>query len=657
MIPDMDKRNVAIGLAGARVMTSGIWGSPTFTPGSFRNVNSLVEMLRAKSDVVSSFLNEQMGSATKERVNSYQPGSGDSNKLRVILADHLNRIISGDSVCDIPGFQTIRLKPETEKLRSQKPQGRGLIELNRLILEEVYYQELWWSRSWQPNAELCHPCHNLHIDRFEIIHDTKFANVATEMANQISFVSPSTVVRYHTIDWEDPWDFEKVYLALDDWVDGYPFDVDHERYLVHMVKGSFVQQICMFALAESRHIPGILVHNSPPEETTPHGKASLVDLDLGRYDRIAARFQSRQKDAVSVLKQGIETHNARFNELISEIERVAVNTSAPILLLGPTGAGKSELASRIYNLRKERKLVTGGFPSLNCGIIRGEAAKSELFGHVPGAYTGATHKRDGALLKAHKGVLFLDEIGALGIEEQALLLRALDTKRFRPYGSDDEQSSDFQLISATNQDLDKAVQTGAFREDLLARIQLWRYVLPGLKERTEDIAPNLDYELKRWTQENGKRVRMSKEVRAGFLRFATSPEAKWTAKFRDLRGIVERMATLADQGIITLAVLATEIDRIKQKWAREDESGEGIDAMLRSLLGAERFAKLDLIDRIQLSGVIHVCRESRTAPEAGRKLYAATRHAKSNDSDRVVKYLNQFALRFSDCTDVSSGNA
>jgi transcriptional regulatory protein RtcR len=226
----------------------------------------------------------------------------------------------------------------------------------------------------------------------------------------------------------------------------------------------------------------------------------------------------------------------------------------------------------------------------------------------------------------------------------------LDTKKFRPHGGDIEKSSDFQLVCATNMDLEKAVRTGAFRKDLLARIQLWSFELLGLKERPEDIEPNLDYELERWNREEGKRVRMSREVRAEFLRFAMSPEAKWTTNFRDLRGIVERMATLAEGGIITPAVLKTEMDRIKQRWAREGEAVEGSDAILRSLMGEDRLAKLDLIDRIQLSGVIQVCRECRSAAEAARKLFAASRDEKTNDSDRITKYLKQFGLHFSDCS-------
>ena len=628
-------------------MTPGIWGSPTFTPGSFRNVDSLVEKLRAKADAVSSFLHEQMDPATKECVDLYQPPSGDSKRLRAIVADHFNKVISGDSICDIPGFQTVRLKPETQRLRSQNPQGKDRILLNRLIIEGVYYEELWWNRNWQPNAELCHPSHGLQIDRFEIIHDSKFAHIATEIANQISFVSPFTTVQYHTIDWEDPWDFEEVYVALDDWVEGYHFDVDNECYMVHMVKGSDTQKVCMFALVESRHIPGILVHNSPPEEATPHGEVSLVDLDLAKYDRIAARFQLRQKAAELDLKMNIPTRNAGFNQLIARIEKVAESTTSPILLLGPPGAGKSNLAERIHNTRKKRRLVSGEFKAVDCATIRGDQAMSALFGHVKGAFTGATEDRQGALLEADKGSLLLDEIANLEMREQGLLLRALETKTVVPLGGGEKHAkkSDFRLISATNQDLEDAVRRGVFRADLFSRIKTWTFHLPGLQERPEDVEPNFDHELDCWEQKNGKRVRMSKEVREKYLRFATSPEAKWPGNFRELIDSVERMATFRENGAITPVVVEDEINLLKKSWSGADASGEGSDAMLRSLMGEDRLAKLDLIDRIQLSGVIQVCRECRSAAEAARRLYL---ERTTNDSDRVTKYLKHFGLHFLD---------
>ncbi|HTN89068.1 MAG TPA: sigma 54-interacting transcriptional regulator, partial [Sorangium sp.] len=171
---------------------------------------------------------------------------------------------------------------------------------------------------------------------------------------------------------------------------------------------------------------------------------------------------------------------------------MAIASRAPILLMGPTGAGKSQLARKIYDLKKGRRQVSGDFVDLNCATIRGDGAMSALFGHTKGSFTGALKDRPGLLRKAHEGVLFLDEIGELGADEQAMLLRAIEEKAFLPVGSDREVRSEFQLLAGTNRDLSLEVAAGRFREDLLARINLWTFRLPGLRERVEDIEPNLD---------------------------------------------------------------------------------------------------------------------------------------------------------------------
>src|SRR6185436_12447123 len=113
-----------------------------------------------------------------------------------------------------------------------------------------------------------------------------------------------------------------------------------------------------------------------------------------------------------------------------------------------------------------------------------------LFGHVKGSFTGAAQDRKGLLVAADGGLLFLDEIGELGLDEQAMLLRAVEEKRFLPVGSDTEVESDFQLIAGTNRGLAEEVRSGRFRADLLARIDLWTFRLPGLAERREDVEPN-----------------------------------------------------------------------------------------------------------------------------------------------------------------------
>ena len=382
----------------------------------------------------------------------------------------------------------------------------------------------------------------------------------------------------------------------------------------------------------------------------PDGKFAIIGLDLSKYDRLASRFEREVTEARSFLKSGIATRNERFNALIEQIEHVAGASRDPILLTGPTGAGKSQLAKRIYELKKSRHQLTGSFVEVNCATLRGDAAMSALFGHVKGAFTGALKDRAGLLRAADGGLLFLDEVGELGADEQAMLLRALEEKRFPPFGSDREVKSDFQLIAGTNRDLAGRVQEGAFREDLLARMNLWTFRLPGLRERTEDIAPNLDYELDQFAQRSGRRVTLSAEARQQFLRFAESSDAVWSANFRDLNAAVTRMATLAMGGRITREDLEEEIFRLKTGWnpgTPEDDHA----AVLEQLVGCRALEKIDLFDRAQLAFVVRVCRESTTLSDAGRKLYGVTREKRktANDADRLRKYLTRFGLTWDEC--------
>jgi transcriptional regulatory protein RtcR len=314
--------------------------------------------------------------------------------------------------------------------------------------------------------------------------------------------------------------------------------------------------------------------------------------------------------------------------------------------MGPTGAGKSLLARRIYELKKARRSIEGIFVDVNCATIRGDAAMSALFGHVKGAFTGAQKDRAGLLRAADKGVLFLDEIGELGIDEQAMLLRALEEKTFLPLGSDEEAHSDFQLIAGTNRDLFAAVREGKFREDLLARINLWTFLMPSLKNRTEDIEPNLDFELDRFAEKAGRRVTFSKEARGRFLDFALSPAAAWAGNFRDLNAAVARMATLAPGGRISTQVVDEETSRLSAAWHKPDaQQGDELEQFLT----LEQLKEIDVFDRAQLAFVIGVCRRSRSLSEAGRTLFSASRTRKSlsNDADRLRKYLARFGLEFS----------
>ncbi|MBL8911266.1 MAG: sigma 54-interacting transcriptional regulator [Archangium sp.] len=499
-----------------------------------------------------------------------------------------------------------------------------------------------WSR-WRPSVALCQdPA--LVVSRFELLFDPKFTSLAEVVAADIEQVSPETKVNQVRMALRDPWDFEEVYGALHDFTRGYEFKPEREDYLVHITTGTHVAQICLFLLAESRHLPGRLVQTGPPNKKSPRlpGTRAIIDLDLSKYDRLASRFRVEATEARSFLKQGIATKNAAYNALIDQMEHVALRTRAPMLLLGPTGAGKSELARRIFQLKHARNLVKGELVNVNCATLRGEQAMAALFGHTKGAFTGAANAREGLLMRANEGVLFLDEIGELGLDEQAMLLRALEEKVFLPVGADREASSDFVLLAGTNRDLTAAVAKGEFRADLLARINLWTFTLPGLAERREDLAPNLDYETERAGAAIGQQVTWSREARERYVSFATSSEATWPGNFRDLNASVTRLVTLAEGGRITTALVEAEVARLRAAWSPIAD-----DDPLADVLGA-RAAKLDLFDRVQLAEVVRVCAGSRSASDAGRKLFAHSRLEKStsNDADRLRKYLARFELTF-----------
>lgn len=508
-----------------------------------------------------------------------------------------------------------------------------------------------WQR-WRPTVALCQH-EDLLISRLDLLHGRPHIALANRVEKDIAQVSPDTEVKRHLVDFRDPWDFEEVFAALHAFARDYPFDPDKEDYLINITTGTHVAQICWFLLAEARAVPARLLQMTPPKrwKDGAPGTYGIIDLDLSRYDSIAARFRSEQTEAQSFLKSGIETRNPAFNHMIDRIEHVAIKSKAPLLLTGPTGAGKSQLARRIYELKHSRHQVKGPFVEVNCATLRGEQAMSTLFGHVKGAFTGATTDRPGLLKAANGGVLFLDEIGELGLDEQAMILRAVEERRFLPVGADKEAQSEFQLIAGTNRDLNVSVAAGRFREDLLARLNLWIFRLPGLKERREDVAPNLDYELARYADASGDSVTFNKEARARYLAFATSPEAVWLANFRDLGASVTRMATLALSGRITEAIVMEEIERLKGRWRRDTPGSDA--AEIERIVGRERLAEIDLFDQAQLASVIRVCREARSLSDAGRMLFAVSRLAKSssNDADRLKKYLARHGISWADIAD------
>lgn len=505
---------------------------------------------------------------------------------------------------------------------------------------------------WRPTVSI--PMQkDFAVSRLELIHHIDEQTLAEMTAQDIQSLSPETQVNLYCVDYDNPWDLETVYSQLHAFADDYSFTPENENYYVHITTGTHVAQICLFLLTEARYIPAKLLQTSPGKQGDPnalYGTMQIIDLDLSKYDQIASRFASETAEANKYLKGGVETRNNAFNQMIEQIEQVALRSRAPILLTGPTGAGKSQLAKRIYTLKQQRMHLSGHLVEVNCATLRGDNAMSTLFGHVKGAFTGALHERKGLLREADNGLLFLDEIGELGLDEQAMLLRALEDKVFMPFGGDKVVTSNFQLIAGTNRTLSRQVQQGQFREDLLARINLWTYELPSLKNRIEDLEPNVHHELKKITHLIGYKVSFNQHAARQYLDFGMSPNALWRANFRDLNASITRMATLAQGGRITEEIVADEIKRLQSDWQDfSTENDSQTHTVLSQYLSAAAINEIDLFEQAQLAQVIQVCRQSKNLAEAGRILFNVSRQKKTskNDTNRVKVYLQRFNLTFS----------
>jgi DNA-binding NtrC family response regulator len=257
----------------------------------------------------------------------------------------------------------------------------------------------------------------------------------------------------------------------------------------------------------------------------------------------------------------------RFGELVGEslairevfavLERVA-GSDATVLVEGETGTGKEWVARALHDASPRRKKP---FVTVDCGALPEAMLDSELFGHVPGAYTGATQRRDGMLVRADGGTLFLDELGRISPTVQARLLRVLEERVVRPLGGDRERAIDVRVIAASRDDIDAEVAAGRFRPDLLYRLAVVRVGLPPLRTRREDL-PLLVRELLR-------RRGLADEAPAGAQLERLIAHA-WPGNVRELRNVLDRAIALAP-GAARFSDLAIRIDP-----AAETSAGDGI---------------------------------------------------------------------------------
>ncbi|MFB6263850.1 MAG: sigma 54-interacting transcriptional regulator [Bradymonadaceae bacterium] len=243
--------------------------------------------------------------------------------------------------------------------------------------------------------------------------------------------------------------------------------------------------------------------------------------------------------------------SSEMREIFSLLERVAP-TEATVLVEGESGTGKELVARALHDHHPERK--DGPFVVIDCSAIPADLIESELFGHVEGAFTGATEAREGAFVAAEGGTLFLDELGELNPDLQPKLLRALENEAIKPVGSNETIETDVRIVAATNRNLEQEIEEGRFREDLYYRFAVVTVELPPLRERTEDIPMLVEHFLGEATEMAGR-----DEIDVAYETMEKLKRHDWPGNVRELKNFVER------------AVLLTQGDEIETRFLDSDD--------------------------------------------------------------------------------------
>lgn len=492
------------------------------------------------------------------------------------------------------------------------------------------------------------------VKRFYLLHNGKRDKLLQDVIADIAQVSPHTEVVPVTLHCEDPYDLVPVFRSMLDFVKTLPAGVE---YHVNLSTGTHMQKHCWLRLAEAGSVNFKFIqtyvankHAFVAGAPSLRGACRVLDFNYAKHDAYQALLQEKTASIDAFLKAGIVTKNESYNQLIADMERISLKSQSAILIEGPTGSGKSALARRLYDLKHRAQKLTGPFISINCATLHPEQAQSALFGHVKGAFTGAASARQGLLKAADGGVLFLDEINSLPMEVQGLLLHAMEHKTFYPVGSDKPVSSDFVIFCGSNQSLKTLAAQGMFRTDLLSRLDLWHFVLPGLRERPEDIEPNLEHELAKWQQDNGQFVRFNHEARDAYLAFATHPQSAWSRNFRDLAGSVERMCVMSEHGIINQTNVTRETARLKSAWSELEPAASVTALSEQGEAAVMRLTQsLSVLDAQVLRFTILHCLNHHTLTSAAKALYAGVDGRGSentNPASRLKNYLDRMQLDF-----------
>lgn len=317
----------------------------------------------------------------------------------------------------------------------------------------------------------------------------------------------------------------------------------------------------------------------------------LEELETAILDVLApsARESASRRPLPGGLPEGLVCDSAAMRHVL-ETAAIVAPSSAPVLVTGPSGAGKEVIAQLIHHWSPRHD---GPIVAANCAGLPESLIESELFGHNKGAFTGATEARQGFFRAAHGGTLFLDEIGELPLHLQPKLLRALESGQITPVGGDRPIEVDTRLVAATNRDLEEAVREGRFRDDLYYRINVVELNVPALAERREDILPLA----RRFAAEfAGGPVRLSPQAAQCLVAYA------WPGNVRELRNAIQRACLLCRGDVILPEHLPPKVAALAAAPVEE----------------VAAVGRLSQVERATILATLEECRGNRT--HAAKKL-------------------------------------
>jgi formate hydrogenlyase transcriptional activator len=344
---------------------------------------------------------------------------------------------------------------------------------------------------------------------------------------------------------------------------GKPSNLSHEEIMADpKLAQAGIQSCCPWPLASRGRVFGVLVLASSRDNAFADNEAPFLGLvsnqiALAIENAIAYGEISRLKDRLSQESVYLEDEirsELHFDEIVGgsealrkvirEIETVAP-TDSTVLIHGETGTGKELIARAVHNLsaRKPRAFV-----KLNCSAIPASLLESELFGHERGAFTGAAMQRVGRFELAHRGSIFLDEVGELPLELQPKLLRVLQEREFERLGGTRTIQTDARLIAATNRDLRSMVESQKFRSDLYYRLNVFPVRVPPLRERPEDIPLLVRHFVREFSRRNNRDIEtIPSETMNALVRY------RWPGNVRELQNVIERAVIVSKGPVLRVA--------------------------------------------------------------------------------------------------------